>query len=195
MDLSYQIMRFGKKGRRITILHLRKPGKKGLAGMVMSNLFPHNIALVVDPRPIEELEYSFICLSRNTGIDSASVWMEEDVFYGIKRGDALARTSLFHELGHCYFRHLKSTKEKMDAYDEARSASVDMGQVIQEELDADQFAVDYLGTEYVITGLSELKSELSNRITQGFYDEETGTAAMKELDLRLMKLTEGRPAE
>ena len=185
--LSYQIMRFGKNEHRIDVLHLRKPVEKGLAGMAMSKLFPQNVALVVDPRPIEDLEYAFICLSRNGGTDLTAVWMEENVFYGIKRGDALARTSLFHELGHYYYSHMKRSKEEMAAYDEARVSDVEKGQVIREELDADQFAVEYLGREYVIAGLSELKSELSSRIDQGIYAEET-EAAIKELDYRITKL-------
>ena len=187
MDLTYQIMRFGKKERRIDVLHLRKPVKKGLAGMVMSNLFPHNVALVVDPRPIEDLEYSFMCLSRGAVPDSASIWMEEDTFYGIKRGEPLARTCLFHELGHYYYQHLKGSEEEMDAYDEARVSAVETGQVIQEELDADQFAADYLGKGYVIAGLSKLMEETSNRIDQGLYPEENA-AAIKELEYRIKKL-------
>ena len=187
MDLTYQIMRFGKKERRIDVLHLRKPVKKGLAGMVTSGLFPQSVALVVDPRPIEDLEYSFMCLSRGAMVDSASVWMEKDTFYGIKRGNQLARTALFHELGHYYYRHMKRSKEEIDVYDEARVSAAEMGQVLQEELDAEQFAADYLGREYVIAGLAELKTEIANRIDQGLYDEEN-VAAIKELEYRIKKL-------
>ena len=52
-----------------------------------------------------------------------------------------------------------------------------------------------MGTEYVITVLSELKTGLSNRIAQGFFNEGTGSVAMKESDLRFTKLAEGRTAE
>ena len=187
MDLTYQIMRFGKKERRIDVLHLRKPVQKGLAGMVTSRIFPRSVALVVDPRPIDDLEYLFMCLSRGATVDSASVWMEKDTFYGIKRGDSLARTCLFHELGHYYYQHLKRNQEEMDAYDEARVSAVEMGQVIQEELDADQFAADYLGRAYVIAGLSELKTEIASRIDHGLCDEENA-AAIKELEYRINKL-------
>ena len=102
MDLNYNIMRFGKKGCKITVVHLRKPVTKGLAGMIMSSFFPQNISLVVDSRPVSDLDYTFMCLSRNAGNESVSIWMEEDAFYGIKRGNAEARTALFHELGHYY---------------------------------------------------------------------------------------------
>ena len=185
-NLTYQIMRFGKKERRIDVIHLRKPVEKGLAGMVTSSLFPKSVAIVVDPRPIEDLEYEFMCLSRNNGDGSAAVWMETEAFYGIKRGNKLARMALFHELGHYYYRHLNRSAEEKEAYDRARVAAVEMGQVIQEELDADQFAVDYLGKDCVIAGLLELKTEISNRIDE-LNDEDT-VAALKELDYRIMKL-------
>lgn len=187
MDLTYQIMRFGKKERRIDVLHLRKPVEKGLAGMVMSNLFPHNVALVVDPRTLEEYEYSYMCLSRNGETGLASVWMKEDAFYGIKRGNRLARTALFHELGHYYHRHQKASQEEKDAYDAERKAAVERGQVIKEELDADQFAADYLGKDYVIAGLAELKMEIEKGFDQGLYEKED-VAAIKELEYRIKKL-------
>ena len=189
MKIAYNTMRFGKKNRMITVLHLRKPIAKGLAGIISSKLFPQQIALVADPRPVNDMDYSFICLSRNINSDSVSVWMEPEVFYGIKRGVALARTSLFHELGHYYHGHQKINHEDMDVYDEARTEAVESGQVIQQELDADQFAVEYLGKDFVIRGLRELAANTEERIKDGFYDEETGTAAVKELELRISAIS------
>ena len=189
MDLSYQTMRFGPKKRKISIIHLRKPVSKGLGGMVKASFFPQTIALVVDPRPIDDLDYSFMCLSRDANNESVSIWMEEDAFYGIKRGDVKARTALFHELGHYYHHHLKGSIDEMVAYDEARSASVQAGRVIQQELEADLFAVDYLGREYDVNGLKALKARLYDCIRLGVYDEETGRSAIKELELRISAIT------
>lgn len=190
MNLTYNTMRFGKKGRKITILHLKKPVQKGLAGMITSKLFPQKIALVVDDKPCDDLDYSFACLSYTPETAFAAIWIEENLFYGIKSGDKMARTTLFHELGHYYHKHFKNSKEEMDAYDEARSQMVETNQVIQPELDADQFAVDYLGLDYVIDGLTVLKSRLADRIECGAYDSEAGDVAIKELSLRIARLTE-----
>ena len=63
MDLSYNVMRFGPKKRRIKIVHLKKPVTKGLAGLIESNLFPQRIAMVVDSRPLEDLNYNYMCLN------------------------------------------------------------------------------------------------------------------------------------
>ena len=73
----------------------------------------------------------------------------------------------------------------MEAYDKARVQAVKTGQVIQAELDADQFAVDYLGRKYVIRGISDLRSVLASEEVN---NEEDKALALKELDLRIAKL-------
>ena len=126
-----------------------------------------------------------MCLNHIGGRERVEIWMEPEVFYGIKRGDPLARTSLFHELGHQHLGHLKDNTEEMDAYDEARVQAVKNGQVIQAELDADQFAVDYLGRDYVIHGLADIRAALAK---ENACDEEQQAIALKEMDLRIEKL-------
>ena len=185
MDLSYNVMRFGPKKHKIKIIHLKKPVTKGLAGMVRSKLFVQDIALIVDQRPLHDLDYNLMCLSHVGGRENVQIWMEPDVFYGIKRGDPLARTSLFHELGHQYLGHLKDTTEEMEEYDEARVQAVKNGQVMQAELDADQFAADYLGRDYVIRGLADIRAALAK---ENACDEEQQAIALKEMDLRIEKL-------
>ena len=185
MGLSYNVMRFGPKKHKIKIIHLKKRVTKGLAGMVISKLFVQDIALIVDSRAPTELNYNLMCLSHIGGRENVQIWMEPDVFYGIKRGDPLARTSLFHELGHHCLGHLKDSTEEMEAYDEARVQAVINGQVIQAELDADQFAADYLGRDYVIRGLADIRAALAK---ESACDEEQQAIALKEMDLRIEKL-------
>ena len=190
MRFTYSTMRFGKKERSVTIYHLRKPimkGLVGLGGMIRSKLFAAPISLNIDRRPEDERDYFCMCLSHDPNNDRASIWMEEAAFYGIKRGEPMARTALFHELGHKYHGHRLKTSEERDAYDGARVTFADDGQVKPEELDADQFAVDYLGRDYVIKGLSDLKAALAVRFSADD-DEKLKETALKELNLRIAKL-------
>lgn len=190
MRFTYSTMRFGKKERSVTIYHLRKPimkGLVGLGGMVESSLFSQRISLCIDHRSECETNYFYMCLAHNPDSGRAEVWMEEPAFYGIKRGDPMARTALFHELGHQYYSHRLKTAEEVDAYDCARVTLTDDGQVKPEELGADQFAVDYLGRDYVIKGLSDLKAALAARVSADD-DEKFKETALKELDLRIAKL-------
>ena len=59
MRLKYNRMSFGRKEKRITFVHLNKPWKLGLAGVVTSPLFQENIAVVIDDTPFEESDYDY----------------------------------------------------------------------------------------------------------------------------------------
>ena len=61
--MRYQTMHFGKKKNRISLIHMNKPLKGGLAGMVSSPLFNENIAIIVDETPEELRYYDFACLA------------------------------------------------------------------------------------------------------------------------------------
>lgn len=190
MKFNYNTMRFGKKERRITIYHLRKPvmrGFIGLGGMIESKQFSDRISICVDCRPSDELDYLCMCLSHSPASGRAEIWMQEAAFYGIKRGEPMSRTALFHELGHEYHNHCLKSKEDVDAYDKARVKLADDGDVKQEELDADQFAAEYLGRDYVMKGLSDLKAPLSKCVVEEEYEKHK-ELALKELDLRIERL-------
>lgn len=100
MKLKYNRMYFGSKKNRITFVHLNKPWKLGLAGMVTSPLFEEKIAVAVDNTPMDEADYDYACLACNRDGKSPRILMIPRVFYDIKRGSAEARTILLHELGH-----------------------------------------------------------------------------------------------
>ena len=103
----------------------------------------------------------------------------------------MSRTILFHELGHYYHRHMRSSREEAEAYDEKRMQMVSEGKVIQNELDADAFAAEYLGNALAADGLADLKTALIRHIESGFYDEESGQASVRELELRIAVLRDG----
>lgn len=54
MRLKYNRMSFDRKEKRITFVHLNKPWKLGLAGVITSPMFQENIAVVIDDTPFEE---------------------------------------------------------------------------------------------------------------------------------------------
>ena len=59
------------------------------------------------------------------------------------------------------------------------------------ELDADAFAAEYLGNTLAADGLADLKTALIRHIESGSYDEESGQASVRELELRIAVLLEG----
>ena len=56
-------MNFGKKKNKISLIHMKKPFKSGLGGMVTSPLFSENVAILVDETRNNELCYNFACLA------------------------------------------------------------------------------------------------------------------------------------
>ena len=153
--MRYQSMHFGKKKNRISLIHMNKPLKGGLAGMVSSSIFNENIAIIVDETPEELRDYDFACLACGENGAAPRVMMTREIYYDIKRGKPYARMILFHELGHYYNKDLSTHNPDRDA---ERVKLTSEGTVSNEEIKADAFAVDFLGASCVIVGLEKLKT-------------------------------------
>ena len=176
-------MYFGSKGDRIQVLHLRKPIRLGLAGMVSSKQFDDNIALVVDESGV--IDFDFACLGYAADGTAPRILMTREIFYDFKRGSNMARMIVFHEIGHyCNKDHFNRAGSGEDA-NTARIQTVNSGGVDSKEVAADQYAARYLGTDAVVAGLREIRQEIQRRYGTGEYDAESYNAAIKELDLRM----------
>ena len=192
--IKYTKMHFGRKENRIDVTLLSHPIKMGLAGMVRGKQFNHTIALVVEPDDVIEKRaagnlmeyYNLACLTFNSKPEFYAVRMESEVFYGIKRGEPMARTILLHELGHYYQRQMTGSAEVSEKHDAERSKLVEEGLVSQHETDADDFAAMYLGNDYVAKGLEAIKLELLRRIDEECYEDNDIT--FRELDSRIARL-------
>lgn len=164
--MRYQTMHFGKKKNRISLIHMNKPLKGGLAGMVSSSIFNENIAIIVDETPEELREYDFACLACGENGVAPRVMMTKEIYYDIKRGKPYARMILFHELGHYYNKDLFVHNPERDA---ERVKLTLEGTVSNEETNADAFASEYLGVATVVDGLRHLQILVSN-----IYDGDVG---------------------
>ena len=109
------------------------------------------------------------------------------VFYDIKRGTAEARMILLHELGHYYNKDIsggKCTDRKEREY------LATNGYVSQAELCADAFAVEYLGADMVISGLTSLIARILHDYED--YEEESLAIPIAELKARIAILQDNR---
>lgn len=177
--MRYHIMHFGKKKNKISLIHMNKPLKGGLAGMVSSSIFNENIAIIVDETPEELRDYDFACLACGENGAAPRVMMTREIYYDIKRGKPYARMILFHELGHYYNKDLSVHNLERDAEREKQASE---GTVSTEETNADAFASEYLGVATVIDGLKHLQILVSN-----MYDGDAGVV-QKELALRIKQM-------
>jgi len=183
--MRYQTMHFGKKKNRISLIHMNKPLKGGLAGMVSSSIFNENIAIIVDETPEELRDYDFACLACGENGLAPRVMMTKEIYYDIKRGKPYARMILFHELGHYYNKDLSVHNPERDA---ERVKLTSEGTVSIEEIKADTFAVNYLGAKNVILGLETLQQIIESKYKD--YDSDSVDTTISELKMRVQHLLE-----
>lgn len=183
--MRYQTMHFGKKKNRISLIHMNKPLKGGLAGMVSSSIFNENIAIIVDETPEELRDYDFACLACGENGLVPRVMMTKEIYYDIKRGKPYARMILFHELGHYYNKDLSVHNPERDA---ERVKLTSEGTVSNEEIKADTFAVSYLETKNVIIGLETLQQIIESKYKD--YDSDSVDTTISELKMRVQHLLE-----
>ena len=183
--MRYQSMHFGKKKNRISLVHMNKPLKGGLAGMVSSPLFDENIAIVVDETPEELRDYDFACLACGENGAAPRVMMTREIYYDIKRGKPYARMIFFHELGHYYNKDLSIHNPDRDVEREEKALE---GTVSPEETRADAFAANYLGAKNVILGLETLQQIIEIKYKD--YDSGSVVTTINELKMRVQLLLE-----
>ena len=187
MKRNYTILPFGKKEKRIKVVLCRKTMAQGLSGMVRGKGLPHDLAILLDKPSDVAPEYLHAALVGSAGMVIA-IRMTPAVFHGIRSGDPMARTCLFHELGHFVHKHLETPGFQTEAYDKGRYRTALEGGVAQQELEADAFAAEYLGCNVVAEGLSVIRSLHEKELNDGVHIPEEVTVSMQELDSRIAVL-------
>ena len=148
MKRKYTVLPFGKNEKRISVVLCRKPMQNGLSGMVCGKALGQNIAIVLDKPTSGEADCLYASLERMRN-GTFSVRMTREIIHGLRRGGAMARTCLFHELGHYFRKHLDAPGFQSESYDEERYRLASEGEVLHLELEADATAADYLGIAVV----------------------------------------------
>lgn len=103
-------------------------------------------------------------------------------FYDFLKGSALARMTVFHEIGHIAFQDCLDPLKL-----EQRKKYVRDGTVSEREVRADKFAADFLGVQLVIKALEKLKAEMRQKYSDEEYADEVEIVE-QELALRIKEL-------
>ena len=164
---------------KIELTLLDEPMELGLVGMVSSELFAENIAIVVEDNP-QTVDYDFACLGYTKTGAAPRVMMKSNFFEELKSGTPESRMILFHEIGHYANGDMLKNNENEDG---KRKSLVSQNMVSEKEIKADAFAVRYLGAECVVQGLTALKHRIL--IEYADYDEEGVQITLKEIDIRI----------
>ena len=188
MNLDYQEMYFSDGNNSLDLVYLNKPTEiknqnMSLAGLVRSELFPGDIALVIDHRSREDSDYEYACAALDS-IGHTRILMEPEVYLDFVRGKPYARTAILHELGHIYHNDLQEVHNGETEYDSDRLSTIRNGTVHEREVRADAFAARFLGAALVREGLTALRN---NDIAE---DEEANAPSIAELGRRIQILGE-----
>lgn len=177
--MQYKEIEFGKNASKITVTLLDETMGQGLTGMISSKMFKENVAIVIVEDP-DSVDYNFACLGWAENGVAPRVAMTDKLYKELKAGLPVAKVVLLHEIGHYY--NCDNEKDE-DNSDDRRREFVLQNKVCYKEINADAFAVKYLGKETVIAGLQELQQ----RILADFadYDEESIQITIKEIDIRI----------
>lgn len=170
---------FGVEKDKIELTLLDEPMELGLVGMVSSELFGENIAIVVEDDP-QTVEYDFACLGYTKAGTAPRVMMKKEFYEDLKNGTQEAKSILFHEIGHYANGDILANSGHED---EERERLVLQNKVSKKEIRADAFAVQYLGIECVVQGLTALKQRILTEYAD--YDEESIQITIKEIDIRI----------
>jgi len=106
--------------------------------------------------------------------------MKKEFYEDLKKGTQEAKSILFHEIGHYANGDILTNTFNED---NERERLVSQNKVSDKEVKADAFAVQYLGTDCVAKGLTDLKKRILTEYAD--YDEESLNITIKELDIRI----------
>lgn len=187
--MQYKEIEFGNDESKITITLLDQTMGQGLIGMVSSPMFKENVAIVIVEDP-DSVDYNFVCLGWAENGVAPRVAMTEELYEELKAEVPVAKVILMHEIGHYYN---DDNKKYEDNSDDRRREFVLQNKVCHKEINADAFAVRYLGKDTVIAGLRELQ----RRILVDFadYDEESVKITIREIDIRISHIEDGKAGE
>ena len=180
---KHSTIAFGKGDHRLVLLHMNKPLRSGMIGMVKSKLFPFPVAVIIGETPVDDRDYSFACLACAENGVAPRILMDRELFYDIIRGSVEARVILLHELGHYHHQHLSQPAKDRDA---TRMDCASAGFVDPNELEADLFVAAYLGREKTIMGLQCLMERIRKEYAD--YDADSLQLPVGELKLRIEAL-------
>lgn len=182
--MQYQTISFSEGKEKIELTLLDNLMEHHLGGMISSQMFNENIAIVVEDNP-ETIDYDFACLGYTKEKAAPRVMMKSEFFDDLKRGTPESKTILFHEIGHYANGDILTNDGNTDA---EREALVADNKVSEKELKADVFAVAYLGKDVVITGLEDLKKRIVRDYAD--YDKDSILITTKEIDIRISHINE-----
>jgi hypothetical protein len=178
-------MPFGKGAHRLEVVLERKVRRGGYAGLVVSKQFPGTIGIVVREDLLDEMNVQSVYITAKKDGSDPRIILSMETLVGIKRGCIADRFSLLHEVGHYICGHLVDPPDIEEEL-AMRERLLEENQVSQDEVEADAFAVNYLGAEAVVWALQEsMERRMTADLVYGVEEEDISQKALLEYQLRI----------
>ena len=185
MAREYTYMPFGKGAHRLEVVLERKVRRGGYAGLVVSKQFPGTIGIVVREDLLDEMNVQSVYITAKKDGSDPRIILSMETLVGIKRGCIADRFSLLHEVGHYICGHLVDPPDIEEEF-AMRERLLEENQVSQDEVEADAFAVNYLGAEAVVWALQEsMERRMTADLVCGVKEEDISQKALLEYQLRI----------
>ena len=185
MAREYTYMPFGKGAHRLEVVLERKVRRGGYAGLVVSKQFPGTIGIVVREDLLDEMNVQSVYITAKKDGSDPCIILSMETLVGIKRGCIADRFSLLHEVGHYVCGHLVDPPE-LEEENAMRERLLEVNQVSQDEVEADAFAVNYLGAEAVVWALQDsMERRMTADLVYGVEEEDISQKALLEYQLRI----------
>ncbi len=178
------VLRFGTGEKEIEITLLSEQEKFGIIGVIAGKMLPGWVAIRVDELMNDDREFDVGALQKSRQCPYAVICLEPIILKGLRTGDALSLLTVFHELGHFVHGHASLRTDGSSEYDEKRKALIRQGKAQSDELEADAFAVEYLGVNIVIAGLNKLRQYMLKRYQTDAWDQEDVDLMNREIEIR-----------
>ncbi len=183
-----QTITLGNEGKEISVLLLKEEIGHGLIGMITSKLFPGNVALVAVTGSPEDTDFNIGYHGHSRDGKSERIGLDEKLIDGLRTKSDESLFVLLHELGHLVNKDVVAVGEDFERYNQTRIEKVKSGEVMEMELRADSFAVEYLGIQASINGLHALMDrEKAYYLSDTFIREEV-EIALAETGYRIQYL-------
>ncbi len=144
--------------------------------------------IVVSDQAVDEADMREIFIDRYSGVYTMHMTMAK--FDKIRGRDKVELFAFYHEVGHIYNGDLEQGMTA-DEYRTDRAAAARLGKVMDIELNADKFAVGYVGAHNAVLALKRMQEERGQLdLKNGHQNYPKAKAALKEYDARIAAIEE-----
>lgn len=181
LGLNYSKETFSNGTAEITIVIFDKTYEDKIIGLILSDLFDEMIPIVIEETDGGSVDFASLGCAK----DGKHLRISFDKSY---MGDLQNKTDevltiIFHELGHLKNGDLTNGSFNFEKYHDERTNEAQEKHILPMEIGADDFAVGYIGSARVASGLKEIK-----RRTETYDGYENVDLAVWELEERIKRL-------